>query len=295
MMNRRGFLTTTALTASAMALQGAPGADSHIATNVYPWMTFYRRRKREWDDDIAAGLAEVAKSGVQGFEPIGESPDGVKKLGPLLKKHGLEMRSLYVNSKLHEAIGDVLAIATEAKKLGSHIIVTNPSPIRWGGPENKTDAQLNVQAKALDQLGERIRKEGLTLAYHNHDAELREGGREFHHMLTGTDPENVKLCLDAHWIFRGCGDSQVALFDAVEHYHSRIIELHLRQSTGGIWTEAFAMAGDIDYQRLFDRLADWNLKPHLVLEQAVEERSADTLTAIEAHKLSRENLAKAIS
>ena len=27
-------------------------------------------------------------------------------------------------------------------------------------------------------------------------------------LLTATDPELVRLCLDAHWVFRGCGDSE---------------------------------------------------------------------------------------
>jgi len=30
-----------------------------------------------------------------------------------------------------------------------------------------------------------VRPLGLTLAYHNHDIELRLGGREFHRVLTG--------------------------------------------------------------------------------------------------------------
>lgn len=90
---------------------------------------------------------------------------------------------------------------------------------------------------------------GITLAYHNHDAEMREGAREFHHMLTGTNPENVKLCLDAHWIYRGAGNSQFALFDIVELYCDRIVERHLRQSHDGIWSEVFG-AGDIDYTSL---------------------------------------------
>ena len=85
----------------------------------------------------------------------------------------------------------------------------------------------------------------MVLAYHNHDAEMREGAREFHHMLTGTDPANVKLCLDAHWIYRGSGNSQVALFDIVEIYVDRIVELHLRQSHDGIWSEVFG-EGDIN-------------------------------------------------
>ena len=73
----------------------------------------------------------------------------------------------------------------------------------------------------------------------------------------------------------------MALFDAVAHYHTRIVELHLRQSTGGIWTEAFSMEGDIDSPRLFEQLETWKLKPHLVLEQAVEEKSPDMLSAVE--------------
>lgn len=90
--------------------------------------------------------------------------------------------------------------------------------------------------------GAALRKLGLHLAYHNHDAELRHGAREFHHMLTATDPENVKLCLDAHWVFRGCGDSEIAVFDALEHYHERIVELHLRQSVS---------VGDSDHRMIF--------------------------------------------
>jgi inosose dehydratase len=126
---------------------------------------------------------------------------------------------------------------------------------------------------------------GLVLAYHNHDAELRAGGREFHHMLTATKAEHVKFCLDAHWVYRGCQDSSVALFDVVEHYGDRIVELHLRQSTGGVWDETFGK-GDIDYARLATWLKARKLKPLLCLEQAVEAKSTNKLDAIKAHQQS---------
>ena len=299
-MNRRQFISTTALAASTVATLGLPAQAPHIASNVYPWITWSRRRNKNWNDHGPDGVAAVATTGVQGYEPIGDSPDQIRKLAALLKENGLEMRSLYVNSKLHEAedakasIDLVLSIAEEAAKAGAKIVVTNPSPIRWGGPENKNDPQLRTQAHALDSLGAELRARGMMLAYHNHDVELREGAREFHHMLTATDPENVKLCLDAHWVFRGCGNSQIALFDAVEHYHERIVELHLRQSEGGVWTEVFQMDGDIDYRRLFDQLDGWNISPHLVLEQAIEKETPDTLTAVEAHVRSRKNLLAAL-
>lgn len=304
--DRRHFLKhTLALGAVAVVARGSaapPEAERLlIACNEYPWRTFYQREAKNFRGELDQSLAAVASTNVDSFEPLVDSPASLDQLVPLLKKHGLAMRSLYVNSVLHdpEAIptstDQVLAIATKAQELaGTTIIVTNPAPIRWGGSEDKSDEQLRIQANALDQLGAKLRELGLTLAYHNHDAEFRQGGREFHHMLTATDPANVKFCLDAHWVFRGCGDSEVALFDALMHYHERVVELHLRQSSGGIWTEAFTLGGDIDYARLFAFLAEHDLVPHLVLEQAVEAQSSRDLTAVEAHRLSRDNLAEAL-
>ena len=124
---------------------------------------------------------------------------------------------------------------------------------------------------------------GLILAYHNHDIELRNAAREFHHMMVGTDPANVTLCLDAHWVYRGAGNSQVALFDVLELYGPRVSELHLRQSQNDIWTEAFG-PGDIDYERLAGHLLKIGIKPLLVLEQAVENGSPNTMKAVEAFR-----------
>ena len=300
-LDRRRFLGVVGLGTAAMALDLKAATARHIATNVYPWMTFYRRSNREWNDERSRGIAEIAQTGIQGFEPIAESPEQIDLLEPLLKKYQLEMRSLYVNSSLHEAdrasesIAEVHAISIAAKGLGAEIVVTNPSPIRWGSPENKTDAQLEEQARNLERLGSLLRDEGLRLAYHNHDAELRNGAREFHHMMLATSARNVKLCLDAHWIYRGCGNSQVALFDVLEHYGSRIIELHLRQSVGGVWTESFSFDGDIDYRRLFTRVHELQRSPLLVLEQAVEEASPNTRTALKAHKASYHSLREGLS
>ena len=291
-MNRRSFLFRTSAAGFALAspaLRAATMSTPHVATNTYPWGTFANRDGGKFDLHTDEALAAIARTGITGYEPIINAPDEFNGLGARLKAHGLEMRSLYVNSTLHDdsasaSIDSVLAIARPAIELGTRFIVTNPSPIRWGGPDNKTDAQLRAQAKALDRLGAALRKLGATLAYHNHDIELRLGAREFHHMLTATDPANVKLCLDAHWVFRGCGDSQVALFDAVEHYGRRIVELHLRQSRNGIWTEVFSGDGDIDYPRLSAWLMQRGIKPHLVLEQAVESGSPKTLEVISAHQ-----------
>ena len=182
----------------------------HLACNQYPWTVFYARDNRDFDQELDKGLGEVAACGFDGYEPAADNPQQLDRLGPLLKKHGLEMRSLYVNSVLHErdkaqaSIESVLTIARKAKELGTKIIVTNPSPIRWGGPENKDDAQLKIQSAALEKLGHELKAVGLTLAYHNHDIELRNAAREFHHMMVGTNPAYVtRRMLPFAWMLTG--------------------------------------------------------------------------------------------
>lgn len=258
-----------------------------IACQQYTWFSYYQREGKSWMADPEASYKDLRQAGVKAFEPSFDTPEDVPGKMLKLTSNKISTKSMYVNSVLHDEqmltknIAEVMAIAAEARKSGMEILVTNPTPLSWNGIENKSDQQLLAQATALDQLGEQLRNIGMTLAYHNHDAEMRQSAREFHHMLTGTRPENVKLCLDAHWIYRGAGNSQVALFDIVTLYADRIVELHLRQSQDGIWSETFD-DGDIDYARLALILKQKNLKPHLVLEQATEKGTPNTMDAVTA-------------
>jgi len=298
-ISRRVFVKDLALAGGALMVgscsTGSAGQSSvgklHLACNQYPWTVFYARDNRDFNQELDKGLSEVATCQFDGYEPLANNPQELDRLGPILKKHDLEIRSLYVNSALHDrdqaqaSIESVLAIALKAKELGTKIIVTNPSPIRWGGPENKDDTQLRTQASAIEKLGRRLKAIGLTLAYHNHDIELRNAAREFHHMMAGTDPAYVTLCLDAHWIYRGAGNSSVALFDVLKLYGPRITELHIRQSRNNIWTETFG-EGDIDYPALAKHLLDMGIRPHIVMEQAVETGTPKTMSTIEAFQKS---------
>ena len=269
--------------------------EPEIACQQYTWFSYFQREGEEWMKDSESSLEAYQQAGFKGYEPSFDNPEEVIKLGSILEEHKIWSKSMYVNSILHEPqlveqnIADIMAIAIEAKNIGIEILVTNPTPIKWGGPESKSDEQLQAQAIALNLLGKQLREIGLVLAYHNHDIEMRESAREFHHMLTGTDPENVKLCLDAHWIYRGSGNSQVALFDIVELYADRIVELHLRQSQDEIWSEVFE-EGDIDYVRLAKILKQKGVHPHIVLEQAVEKGTPHTMKTVEAMSKSLTNV-----
>ncbi|NMC20462.1 MAG: TIM barrel protein, partial [Thermogutta sp.] len=268
--SRRNFLGGLGATSAAVLMSDlfalgkafgeAAGDDGlHVASNAYPWYTYYRRENRDFNADLDAGLADVAAAGLQGFEALLGSPDDVARYAPLLKKHGLEMRSFYIGLPLHDkeaanaSIEQILVTADKAKaELNTGIVVINPAPLSWNretGRADKTDEQLEVQADALNRLGAALRERGMVLALHNHDMELRNAAREFQHMMLATDPNNLTLCLDAHWMYRGSGNSQVFLFDIVKLYGKRVSEIHFRQSQDGVWTEAFG-PGDIDYARL---------------------------------------------
>ena len=109
-ISRRGFIKDLAVTGGAFAI-GAGSVSSagqnrsdrlHLACNQYPWIVFYKRDNRDFNQELDKGLSEIAASRFDGYEPLTNNPQEIDRIGPLLKKHGLEMRSLYVNSILHE-------------------------------------------------------------------------------------------------------------------------------------------------------------------------------------------------
>ena len=291
---RRRFLQTAAATAVTAPLLGrlAVAAESrlHVACNQFCWINMYQRQKKDFNADLDTGLAEVKRSGMDGLEAMLGDPAAAEQMVPLLKKHGLEMRSFYTGPALHEpasvdaAIKQVVATAAKAKEqIDVRICVVNPAPLREG---QKSDAQLETQAKAMTRLGAALAEHGVTLTYHFHAPAWENDGREFHHLMTQTDPKLVQLCFDTHWVYRGSGNKVERVYEVAERYGNRAAELHLRQSKDGIWTETFT-EGDIDHAKVAEILKAQGASPLLVLEQAVEKGTPNTMDALESHRRSR--------
>ncbi|MHC4399940.1 MAG: sugar phosphate isomerase/epimerase family protein [Planctomycetota bacterium] len=295
--SRREFLRDCGVVSGGLLLSArlaeAAGEDPpktlHVASNQFTWMTYFRRDKRDFNASLDEGLAEVAQCKLDGLEPLLGAADDVDRLAPLLKKHGLEMRSLYTGAPLHDAsqvdatIQKVVGVAKKAKAAGTRILVVNPASAANHG--EKTAEELATQADAMTRLGRELRALGVTLAYHHHSPAMRSGARELRHVLDHTDPEAVTYCFDVHWVYRGSGNSLDVVADVLQRYGSRASELHLRQSKDGIWSETFG-EGDLDYSAVAEHLLRIDVKPHLVLEQAVEKGTPHTLTALEANRQS---------
>lgn len=292
-MERRNFIAALPLLASldfkGFALESRP-----ISSNGYNWTTFFRREGKVWGDHPASDMDLYAQTGLKAYEPGIENPGMLEKLLPEMKRNEISMPSMYANSVLHDpnqvnsSIQNILEIAEVAAPFGCKIFVTNPSPIDWNTPVNKSDAELRLQAESMNKLGKLLHQKGITLAYHTHDMELRAGAREIHHVLQNTDPKHVAFCYDTHWVYRGSDNSELAVFDILKMYGDRIVELHLRQSTDGVWDETFTAQNDIDYLAFAKQLKNRNIRPHVVIEQCLESQTENTSDVVKAHQQSLE-------
>ena len=267
-----------------------------IGTQVYPWGQEWEKDGAKYDLNAADEvLDQVAQCGFAAWEPfVAASREEARRLGALVSRHGLQSPSIYANVRLHEDdwshhVETTMEQMRWAGEYGTRILVVNPEPINWNSPQDKNDAELRTQARAMQALGEQLKAQNQELAYHIHSPEMRQAAREFHHMMLATDPDAVGLCLDTHWIYRGAGNSEVALNDIVKLYGDRIVSLHVRQSQGGVWSESFGQ-GDIDHDSLVAYLNEMNFSGPLILEQAREEGTPRTMPFVEAQKRSLQEL-----
>ncbi|MCL2118119.1 MAG: sugar phosphate isomerase/epimerase [Planctomycetaceae bacterium] len=310
--NRRNFLkSTAALTGSALFVADqnaiAPQAVAQtvrstgpvdVFINQYTVSTFYAREGINLMENLDQCFAELKEAGLAGFEAMANQPGDVDTYFEALKKHGLQLRSIYTSPNLHDAataeaeIKRVIAIAERAKPVGTKVIVANSA-----AKAGKSDAELTLQNRSLDMLGAELRKLGMKLAMHYHTTELEFAAREFHSFMCDTSPENVWLCFDVHWSYRASGNSAVSAYSHAKLYADRIAELHLRQSQGDTWTETFVAKADIDYDKTLAILRENKGFGDclVVLEQAPENGTPKTLKPLDLFKQSTGTVRKMYS
>lgn len=74
---------------------------------------------------------------------------------------------------------------------------------------NKQIADWKQLGGTLNELGATLKKEGLRLAYHNHDIEFAQTESQipYDSVLAETDPDLVSMELDIYWIYKGNQDA----------------------------------------------------------------------------------------
>ena len=260
-----------------------------IGIGAWRWAQHYTKQNQRLEDHYDDALASIKAAGADTFEPFLPAHEAHKeRLIVALSKHGLAMPSTYRNIRLHEpdaeeSFEEILSSLRWAYDMGARLFTINAEPIAWGQPLDKTDAQLICQINNLNVLSQILADQGIVVAYHVHDAEFRQGAREFHVMLNHA---RVGFCFDPHWVYRGSGNSILAVQSVLNLYGNRLSALHLRQSEGGTFTETFQQVGDIDYTNIsaFVRAHFPNLPVYV--EQGWETGTPETLSRLEADRRS---------
>lgn len=274
-MTRRESILLLAAASQARAVTYNP----RLASQIYVWT-----QQRATVEDA---LAAIRRAGYERIEMLASffEPAMLERSVKALHDNKLELCCVYNSGPMHDAAGaeqtiaKTVAIAQVVKPLGATAISFNANPLRG---QAKTDEQLTIQAKSLNELGAKLKRLGMQLTIHQHSPELQNGAREWRHELHNTDPDLVWFCVDVDWIKRGGQDTMTLIKEAGK----RISSLHLRSSHNGVWMEDLG-DGDVDYREVAAYLKEIGYQGLLVVELAYEKETKPMRTLEEDTRRSR--------
>jgi inosose dehydratase len=283
------FLTTAAAFANM-------SSSTRIACQCYVFEQDYASRKQKTIDHVDEILATVAGAGYRAVElsvayfPSQKTADSLA----LLDKHGLALPIAYIGGPMHDdrwhrTFDNALAMADRLKphqRLEAISFNCDPKPKN----EAKTDAELAVEAQALETLGGQLKKRGLRLLVHAHAPEMADHAREWRYFVRHTTPGNVGICLDTHWVYRG-GEN---VLDILNEAGARLGDIHLRNSMRGVWMEDFGY-GDVNYKGVANALGRLRYQGWLTVELAWDPKTPHTRALGEDLKRSREYVQRIFS
>jgi inosose dehydratase len=286
-MTRRQWITLAAT--APLAAAKAKGYAPRIACACYVFEQDYAKRNQKTIDHVDAIFAIFKQAGYRAVELMsGYFPaDGSDRTLALLDQHGLIMPIVYIGGPMHDdrwqgTVDQALALAARVKPhkhLEAISFNCDPKPAH----ASKTDAELQVEALALERLGAALGREGLRLLVHQHAPEMADHSREWRYFVNNTTAKNVGLCLDTHWVLRGGDDVMQILREA----GPRLGDMHLRNSRGGVWLEDLA-DGDIDYSAVAAELKKLKYRGWLSVELAWDPNTQFTRDLGENLRRSRE-------
>jgi sugar phosphate isomerase/epimerase len=181
----------------------------------------------------AAGYDYVELAGTAGLEP--------EPFRELLDNAGLEAVSGHFPYEMGLHRFDAVVSGLQAFGLSLAVIP-------WLEPSHDL-AVWRERARALEDIGARLRQAGIRLSYHNHEHEFTFAGGQliFNLLFEETHPDHLAVQLDTGWAHFAGADS-AALIRA---YAGRIPSIHLKQYTrraDGSAEICELAKGDVDWE-----------------------------------------------
>ena len=123
----------------------------------------------------------------------------------LMKDSGLSVISLHTD--LGSLENDPDAVIFDAKEFGTDTVVIT-GMYRF---DYSDEASVRDLAKRLNKAGEVLKKEGISLLYHNHNVELLKAGSKcaYDILIEETDPESVNFEFDSYWFTDAGADAKL--------------------------------------------------------------------------------------
>ncbi len=220
MLSRRSFLQSASLLTGGVMLK--PSLFVPVKGPVGLQLYTVRDAMQK---DPAATLARVAKLGYQSVE--GATYTGTQlfygmkpaAFAAVLKQNGLIIPSSHYvlgEQKMEgkEVVGSILhgwdKAVDDAQAVGIKFMVC---AYLFDGERGPIEHYKKV-AEQLNKAGERCKKAGIQLCYHNHDFEFepQSGALPYDTLLNSTDKNLVKMEMDLYWVTKA-GKDPLALFN----------------------------------------------------------------------------------
>ena len=191
--------------------------------------------------DVEGTLERVAAIGYQEVEFAGYFDRPPRALRATLDRLNLRAPAAHVDPKV--LTGDASAVFADAKTLGHEYVI-----VAWIPEEQRrTIADYQRLAARLNRAADAARREGLRVAYHNHDWEFAplEGKIPYETLVEETDDRLVRFELDLYWCRKG-GRDPLSLF---ARWPRRFPLVHVKDMSA-LGTMVDVGAGVIDWKAI---------------------------------------------
>jgi sugar phosphate isomerase/epimerase len=284
MWSRRTFLQNSSMAIAALSAIEATAGNDRGPLHRPIGLQLYTVRD-EVAKDLAGTLKQLAAIGYREVELAGGPQRPPAEMRRLLSDNGLTCPSVHTSmAELQTAADEKIEFA---RALGAQYLVcsfpwTADSRFKAGGAQDIaagiTLDDWKWNAEQLNRLGERARKAGVRMGYHNHNMEFRsyDGVVGFDEMLRLTDPGLVTIELDIAWVVTAGADPERCLkkhADRISLLHVKEVRKDLQVVREKLMAQTTEVgSGKIDWKRLFAAMDPREIK-HYFVEQENFERA----------------------
>jgi sugar phosphate isomerase/epimerase len=195
--------------------------------------------KEEVKESFPDALALVKKAGYSGVEFAGYFDNSPEQLKAMLDKQGLKAMGTHTSiTRLSDALDEEIRYA---KVLGYTMITC---------PYLKCDSKEDVirDAKILEACAAKVKAEGLTIGYHNHDQEFKKFDGEYALEILFANAPSVQWEADVFWVAYAGVDPIAYVKKQVEA--GRVAAIHAKEIGKDSKDNVYVGDGAIDFKAI---------------------------------------------